>query len=115
MRTINTVIAGDFKGKTVTGLLWQEVQIGITSKARRINKKTVETYEVLNETAQTSTASAVGRATLGSLFLGPAGAAAALGAKRKGVYWVAIQFKDGKRSLLEVDEKLFRAITISLF
>lgn len=59
--------------------------------------------------------SAAGRAALGALFLGPAGIAAGLGAKKKGTYWVAIQFKDGKRSLLEVNDKVFRAITIALF
>lgn len=112
---MNTVIAGDRKGNSVIFSPRGEPQIGTFFKVLKISKKTVEACEVLNETIQTSTASAVGRATLGSFFLGPAGAAAALGAKRKGVYWVAIQFKDGKRSLLEVDDKLFRAITIALF
>lgn len=112
---MNKVIAGDYAGQGVMRS-WKAVQITLPMfKMVKINKDNVAQYEVLNEAIQTSTASAVGRATLGSFFLGPAGAAAALGAKRKGVYWVAIQFKDGKRSLLEVDDKLFRAITIALF
>ena len=108
---MNKVIAGDYAGQGIMKS-WKTVQITLPMfKMVTINKDNV----VLNETARTSSASAVGRATLGSLFLGPVGAAAALGAKQKGAYWVAVQFKDGKRSLLEVDDNLFRAITIALF
>lgn len=112
---MNKVIAGDYAGQGIMKS-WKTVQITLPMfKTVKINKDNVAEYEVLNETARTSSASAVGRATLGSLFLGPVGAAAALGAKQKGAYWVAVQFKDGKRSLLEVDDNLFRAITIALF
>lgn len=112
---MNWVIAGDYKNTFVSVPAFGGITIGPGLKPKKINKKTVESYEVLNETLQTSSASAIGRATLGSLLLGPAGASAALGARKRGMHWVAIQFKDGKRSLLEVNDKVFRAITIALF
>lgn len=112
---MNLVIAGDYKNTLVSAPAFGSITIGPGLKPKKINKKTVASYEVLSETEQTSSASAVGRAALGSFFLGPAGVAAALGARKKGTHWVAIQFKDGKRSLLEVNDKVFRAITIALF
>lgn len=36
-------------------------------------------------------------------------------AKTKGAYYVAIQFKDGKRSFLEIDDKIYKAIVKELF
>ena len=42
------------------------------------------------------------------LLLGPLGVVAAATAKTKGVHVVAVQFKDGKRSLLELDDTRFK-------
>ena len=114
------VIAGDYKGTLVSSTasllkMERKIQIGPAIKPQRINRETVESYEVLNEISQVSSVSAAGRAALGSVFFGPAGMAAGLGARKKGTYWVAIQFKNGKRSLLEVNERLLRDITIALF
>lgn len=36
-------------------------------------------------------------------------------AKTKGVHVVAVQFKDGKRSLLELDDTRFKAIKLAMF
>ena len=41
--------------------------------------------------------------------------AGAASAKNKGVYTIAIQFKDGKRSLVEVDDKIYKAIVQNCF
>lgn len=112
---MNRVIAGDYKGQCVTNN-WRNIAVISVSlvKPLPITKDTVEEYEVIDATGKVSSASAVGRAAVGSFFLGPVGLAAGLGAKRKG-YQIAIQFKDGKRSLLEVDNKIFKTITAALF
>lgn len=112
---MNRVMAGDYVGQGI--MQWMKtVRITLPMfKTVALNRANVTDYEVLNETVRTSSTSAATRAALGSFFLGPAGIAAGLGAKKKGTYWVAVQFKDGKRSLLEVDDKLFRALTIALF
>lgn len=54
-----------------------------------MNRTTVESYEVMGGIAE---------ATM-----------------KKGSYQIAIQFKDGKRSLIEVDEKLYKAIVQACF
>ncbi|AWO73868.1 hypothetical protein C1N76_04305 [Geobacillus thermoleovorans] len=55
------------------------------------------------------------RGLVGSFLLGPVGLLAGLSAKTKGVHVVAIKFKDGKKSLLEVNEKIYAALMKNLF
>ena len=40
---------------------------------------------------------------------------AALTAKKKGEYSVALKWKNGKKSLLEIDEKTYKTIVKNLF
>lgn len=114
MGASNTVVAGDYKGRPVQN--YGKLYISLSfSKTLDISKQTVEEYEVLDGSEKTSGTSAVGRAAVGAFFLGPIGLAAGLSAKKKGTYNIAIQFKDGKKSLLEVDEKIYKAIMQVLF
>ena len=49
-------------------------------------------------------------------MLGPVGMlAGGISAKNKGIYQVAVEFTDGKRSLLEVDDKIYKAIAKGCF
>lgn len=111
----NKVIDGDYKGKsvvvTVAGVT---IVLGLLKKVM-INESTVEKYEVFDSEKKTSASSAIGRGAVGSLFLGPIGLLAATSAKKKGVYVIAVQFKDGKRSLIEVDEKAYQKILLINF
>lgn len=112
---MNKVIAGDYKGQ---GVMLSRGIARITLpmfEIVKINKDTVDEYEILNETSRKSASSAVGRAAVGAFFLGPVGLAAGVSAKNKGVHQIAIQFKDGKRSLLEVDDKIYNAIVKEMF
>lgn len=82
----NKVIAGDYEGKSIVhsfGIV--NIAVGFT-KSVEINKNTVDTYEVVDETQRKSAASAVGRGLAGSLLLGPVGLLAGLSAKSKGTH-----------------------------
>ena len=48
-------------------------------------------------------------------MLGPVGLLAGLSAKNKGTYLIEMEFQDGKRSLLEVDDKKYKKIIEVLF
>lgn len=111
----NKVIAGDYeKKKVVMSCGTVMIDAGVFKKVT-LDKKTVESYEVVDETSRKSAASAVGRAAVGGFLLGPVGLAAALSAKSKGIHTIAIQFKDGCKSLLEVDDKIYKAIMTKVF
>ncbi|BAD74835.1 MULTISPECIES: hypothetical protein [Geobacillus] len=111
----NKVIAGEYEGKNVM-LIHGAVCImtGFTKKVE-LTKENVEEYELLDETNNKSAVSAVSRGLVGSFLLGPVGLLAGLSAKTKGVHVVAIKFKDGKKSLLEVNEKIYAALMKNLF
>ena len=141
----NTVVAGDYKEGFVRmdikvtkdnkiyivkprgffagiGVLFLAIcTVGIslffTSRNRKIqiNKNTVDSYELIGEESQTSATSAVARGAVGAALLGPVGLAAALSAKKKGLHTVALQFKDGKRSLLEIDSNIYKSLVQILF
>lgn len=90
MGALNRVISGDYAGKQVVG--GGAANAGIAMgfiKQLYLNRFTVESYEVIGGIPDAS--------------------------MKRGSYQVAIQFKDGKRSLLEVDEKLYKAIVQACF
>lgn len=114
----NQVVAGDYIGRTVTvmGGVPQIVLSRNWTENQQLDRVDVERYEVVTEEQSKSAASGVARGLLGSALLGPVGMlAGGLSAKNKGVYTLAVQFKDGKRSLIEVDEKTYKAIVKSCF
>ncbi len=112
----NKVIAGDYTGKTVLSVLGTvSISTGL-SKSVILDKINVESYEVLDENKRKSATSIAGRGLLGGLLLGPVGlAAGALSAKSKGTYIVAVQFKDGCKSLLEINQKIYKNLMRQLF
>ena len=85
------------------------------SKNLVINKDNVEAYDVIDESSRKSAASVAGRVIVGSLFGGIGVIAGALSAKSKGVHIVALSFNDGKKSLIEVDDKIYKSIMKVLF
>ncbi len=113
----NRVLSGDYVGKQILGggISQAKISIGFV-KQLYLNKTTVESYEVINNENQKSMVSSVARGVLGGALLGGVGAiAGAASAKNKGIYTIAIQFKDGKRSLIEVDDKIYKAIVQNCF
>lgn len=113
----NRVIAGDYAGKLVVGggMAQAGISLGLI-KQLYINKMTVENYELISDEHKKSASSGIARGLVGGALLGPVGMlAGGLSAKNKGIYHVAVQFKDGKRSLLEVDDKIYKAIIQSCF
>lgn len=113
MNKINTVIAGDYNGNDI--ILLAGNNIAYITGALPINKNTTDSYSVVDENYRKSAASAVGRAAAGAFLLGPVGLFAGLSAKNKGTHTLQINFKDGKRSLIVVDDKINTAIIKALF
>lgn len=117
----NRVIAGDYAGQLIGGGGVAQPSIiggyGFSLKNKLLlNKTTVEAYEVITDEHRKSAASGVARGLVGGALLGPVGLlAGGLSAKSKGIYQVAIQFKDGKRSLIEIDEKIYKSLVQSCF
>ena len=119
MAKINIVIAGAYEGKEI-----QKVGNFISIKGGGlfsnftpipINKSTVESYDVVDENYRKSATSAVGRGLVGGFLLGPVGLLAGLSAKNKGAHTLQLNFKDGNKSLILVDDKINSIIIKTLF
>lgn len=111
----NKVIAGDYQGKLVGGSLGEAfISLSIT-KFLYLNSDTVASVTSLDDDSQISVASAAMRGFVGELILGPIGLIAAATAKRNGFHILGIEFMDGKRSVVEVDDKRYRSIVQSCF
>lgn len=112
----NKVIAGDYKGCDIKMMLGTISIATLSFKRPIIDSKNVDSYEVVTDEHRKSAVSGAMRGLVGGFLLGGAGLlAGGLSAKSKGIYQVAILFKDGKKSLIEVDDKLYKAIIAKCF
>lgn len=113
---INFIIAGDYKDK---GLTYNGKQLALVTgffKKIIIDKSTLENYEVITEEHVKSASSGVARGIVGGALLGPVGMlAGVMSAKNKKTYHIVLEFKDGKRSLVEVDKKIYTALMTIMF
>lgn len=112
----NKVIAGDYINYCIgwtTSLVYIEDSKGYNIED--ISKSNVEHYEIVTEESIKSATSAVARGLVGGLLLGPVGLLAGLSAKSKGIYTLAIQFSNGKKSLIEIDDKRYKELIKQMF
>lgn len=111
----NMVIAGDYMGKPITGI-GGVVQIYVDRKNYiLLDKFGVASYDVITEDTRKSAASGIARGAVGAALLGPVGLLAGLSAKNKSTVTVAVRFKDGKNSLLEMDDKVYKDFVRAMF
>jgi len=111
----NKVIAGDYNGNIINGT-FGIVKIITGWSHIEINNSTVDSYEQITEEHQKSAGSGIFKSLVGGVLFGSAGTlGGALSAKNKSIYIIAVSFKDGKKSLLEVDEKIYKSIVKSCF
>lgn len=112
----NRVIAGDFIGYTIVSVS-NAVSMSkpFSFTPLLLNKDSVESYELVTEETRKSASSGIVRGAIGGFILGPVGFLAGLSAKNKGTYNVIINFKDGKKSLLEIDDKAYKNLVKVMF
>jgi hypothetical protein len=109
------VVAGDYSGWQV-GAGFKGMFLKSGFKKVKVDKDTIESYELVNDEHSKSASSGIIRGGVGGALLGPVGAlGGALSAKEKGVYRVSVQFKDGKRSLLKIDQTLYNILMQQMF
>ena len=112
-RARNKVVAGDYRGKLVCSGFGEAFISLTTTKPLYLNKDTVRTLVPLKDDSRISVASAAMRGLAGELILGPIGLVAAATARRDGIHIVGIEFKDGKRSVVEIDDRRYEAMARS--
>lgn len=112
-KATNKVIAGSYEGKTVarTGST-PYIALGF-AQVLKLDVSNVAEIEVIDESSEKSVASAATRGFIGEMLFGPIGLAAAGTARRDERCILGIVFRDGQRSVLDVDGELCRLVTAS--
>lgn len=126
----NEVIAGKFSG-TYVKYGFGDVYVVIKRVSRydildtklslnsygdlEVRKPYVSQYDIITEEKMKSGTSAIMRGALGAAVLGPIGILAGLTAKNKGIHTIAIEWESGDKSLLEVDDKIYKQLVKDLF
>ncbi len=119
MAVSNIITAGDYKGyidyKNKKQGLYIYGTFGLGKKIY-INKDTVANYQVVDEEQHTSFGSSVARSVAGAALFGGIGAVAgAASGKKKSMHTVSIQFKDGKKVLCDLDDKMYKHLVETLY
>lgn len=104
----NQVIEGKFKGQYLIKDVNNIVSISYGFfKSYQITKENVEKIELLTAEKSKDIGSSVARGLVGGILLGPVGlVAGALVGKDSNINRFEIMYKDGEKSLVEVDKKL---------
>lgn len=107
---MNQVVAGDYKGYGInTNFNKLSIVHGFKTNVK-IDSKTVESFEVIDQTEKRS----AGKTIAGGVLF--RGVGAILGASsKKRTHTCKILFKDGKKSLVELDDSAFKILQRELF
>ncbi len=110
----NKVIAGYYQGHVIHGGFGTIFIDG--NPTVNLDKYNVRNFELVDSSSQKSMSSGLARGLVGGALLGPVGMiAGGATAKNKGIYTVAIEFRDGNRSLIEIDDKLYKILLKTCF
>lgn len=108
---MNKVIGRDY----VDGRVTRDLKILRGSRKWELNNKTVTKVKVVNSDERKSVSSGITRGLVGGVVLGPLGMiGGVISGKNKKSYMVEIYFTDGRVSIAEVDDKIFRQMQIKL-
>jgi hypothetical protein len=107
----NRVISGAYEGFEVSSFLGQ-ISIGVIN----ISKANIINIEQIDSSKSKDVGSSIARGLVGGVLLGPAGVlGGVLLGKSNGVHLLSINFKNGQRSLIEVDDNIYKAIIKKLY
>lgn len=112
MKKINVILEGYGKGNEIGKLSGNNYlsQIGL---GWAFKPPYVQSYTVIDETNKNQYS--FWKGALGVALLGGVGAIAGIGGKKKKEYLVAIEWQDGEKSLICIDDEKYKVLVKSLF
>lgn len=107
MTNINCVMEGKYKNSKITGgnTLWIE--------DTPICTRYISSYTVIDETNKDQYS--FWKGALGVALLGGIGVVAGIGGKNKKEYLIAIEWKDGEKSLISINDEYYKKFVKSMF
>lgn len=118
MKNINIILEGYFKGQKLYDSNDNRITVMeniFSSTYSEITKDVVLNYEVINQQSSTSATSAAIKGSLGAFFLGTPGMMAGLSANTNEIFWVAVEWANHQKSLLQLDRELYNKFIRIMF
>jgi hypothetical protein len=107
----NYVMEGKYKNLKID--FGNSIWIKDNPYSRIMNKLSISTYTVIDETNKDQYS--FWKGALGVALFGGFGAIAGVGGKKSKEYLVAVEWKDGEKSLLSLDEDAYKVFVKSMF
>ena len=113
---MNTVVAGDYHGYSVIKGYGKSFFLMKRLTKIKFEKTDVISYELINNINNSSTWSTFVKGYVGHAVFGMPGLAAGVISSLKNVeYLFSIEFSDGKKSLLSIDQSIYKYLMKVLF
>lgn len=112
----NEVIAGDYAGRKVRCTRNRIIFDRAFDTPIEVDDTTVSRYEVIDQESTKDLTSAFGRGLVGNALFGPVGMmAGVISAKNSTSIIVSIEFKNGDKSLIEIDRNIYKVLLKILY
>ena len=112
-KKINCVLEGKYKNEKISGHKEISVNTSEYIGGRSLSKKQISSYAIIDETNKDQYS--FWKGALGVALLGGLGAIAGIGGKNKKEYLIAIEWKDGDKSLILIDDEYYKVFIQSMF
>lgn len=109
-KNINCILEGKYKDKKIY-ISSDKRNLETSGIGWNFTKSHVTSYTIINETNKDQYS--FWKGALGVALLGGLGAVAGMGNKKE--YYIAIEWKDGEKSLILIDEKYYKTFIQSMF
>lgn len=113
MRKVNIVIEGKYKNGKINKGFEDYLTVLGSQNIDFLKKSEVSSYTVIDESNKDQFS--FWKGALGVALLGGIGAVAGIGGKKKKEYMVAIEWKDGEKSLTLIDDEYYKVLVKSMF
>ena len=110
MTKSNIVLEGKFKDEKIYGSSFAD---GFKISTWSANKKNISSYAVIDETNKDQYS--FWKGALGVALFGGFGAVAGIHGKKRKEYLIAIEWKDGEKSLILIDDEYYKVFMKSMF
>lgn len=109
-RNINIVLEGKYKGDKINQSF---TELCLNKNRGYFIKSWISSYSVIDESNKDQYS--FWKGALGVVLLGGIGAVAGLKGKKRKEYLIAVEWKDGEKSLILIDDEYYKVFVKSMF
>ena len=115
-KKVNIILEGMYKDKNIC-ISSNKKNLDTSGMGWNFTKNNIISYQVLDENSKDSSEYSFWKGTLGVALFGGVGAVAGIGGKNKSYkeYLISIEWKNGEKSLILLDDEYYKVFVSSMF